>query len=79
MSPACRRADKALRAGLDPHALATVLIGAFDGPKTITNALETSSDPGQRATVFHERAHTLLALIEFALFAPGPTETAPLP
>ncbi|MDT5041142.1 MAG: hypothetical protein QOE51_2127 [Actinoplanes sp.] len=69
--------DGELRTGLDPHALAAVLIGAFDGLKTVTDALETSSDPSQRATVFHERAHTLLALIELALFVPDPTETAP--
>lgn len=71
------QADGELRTGLDAHALAIVLIGAFDGLKSITDALLTGSDPAQRARVFHERAHTLLTLIELALFVPTPSETAP--
>lgn len=71
------QADGELRTGLDPHALAAVLVGAFDGLKTITDALLTDCDAAQRAAIFHERAYTLLTLIELALFVPTPAETAP--
>ena len=62
------QAEGSLRAGLDPEAVATVLIGAFDGLKSLVDVL----DPGDGATgLFPERARTLLALLEAPLFQPG--------
>jgi TetR/AcrR family transcriptional repressor of nem operon len=62
------QAEGSLRAGLDPEAVATVLIGAFDGLKSLVDVL----DPGDKATgLFPERARTLLALLEAPLFQPG--------
>jgi AcrR family transcriptional regulator len=62
------QAEGSLRAGLDPEAVATVLIGAFDGLKSLVDVLA----PGDGATgLFPERARTLLALLEAPLFQPG--------
>jgi AcrR family transcriptional regulator len=53
------------RPGLDPHQVAVVLVGAFDGLKALTDVL----DPGTKAPeVFAERARVLLALVERGLF-----------
>jgi TetR/AcrR family transcriptional repressor of nem operon len=53
-----------LRAGLDPHHVAVVLVGAFDGLKALTDVL----NPGTQASeVFAQRAGTLLALVERGL------------
>jgi TetR/AcrR family transcriptional repressor of nem operon len=52
------------RPGLDPHHVAVVLVGAFDGLKTLTDVL----DPGTRASAaFAERAQALLAMVERGL------------
>lgn len=62
------QAEGSLRAGLDPEAVATVLIGAFDGLKSLTDVLA----PGDGATgLFPKHARTLLALLEAPLFPPG--------
>ncbi|MEU4644856.1 TetR/AcrR family transcriptional regulator [Micromonospora sp. NPDC023814] len=71
------QAEGELRTGLDPHAVAAVLVGAFDGLKTITDILTEAGDPAQRATAFQNRAHTLLALVEQALLAPSPDDAEP--
>jgi TetR/AcrR family transcriptional repressor of nem operon len=58
------QADGDLRPGVDPHHVAVVLVGAFDGLKALTDVL----DPGTRASeVFARRAQVLLALIEHGL------------
>ena len=50
--------------GLDPHEVAVVIVGAFDGLKALTDVL----DPGTRATgAFARRANTLLAIVEHGL------------
>jgi AcrR family transcriptional regulator len=55
-----------LRTGVDPHHVAVVLVGAFDGLKSITDVL----DPGsQSSAVFAERAAVLLSVTERGLFA----------
>jgi TetR/AcrR family transcriptional repressor of nem operon len=62
------QAEGSLRDGLDPEAVATVLIGAFDGLKSLVDVLA----PADGATgLFPERARTLLALLEAPLFQPG--------
>ena len=58
------QADGDLRPGVDPHHVAVVLVGAFDGLKSLTDVL----DPGARASeVFDQRAKVLLTLIEHGL------------
>jgi AcrR family transcriptional regulator len=53
-----------LRPGLDPHHVAVVLVGAFDGLKALTDVL----DPGAQALeVFAERTKALLSMIEGGL------------
>jgi TetR/AcrR family transcriptional repressor of nem operon len=52
------------RPQLDAHAVAAVLVGAFDGLKALTDVL----DPGAAAnTVFRQRVQVLLELIEHGL------------
>ena len=61
------QADGDLRAGPDPHAVAVVLVGAFDGLKTLTDVL----DPGSTASdLFARRAEVLLDLVERGLLGP---------
>jgi AcrR family transcriptional regulator len=58
------QADGDLRAGLKPELVASVLVGAFDGLKDLTDVLE----PGGKGEVaFTERVHTFLAIVELAL------------
>jgi len=58
------QADGDLRPGPDPHAVAVVLVGAFDGLKTLTDVL----DPGSAASdLFARRAEVLLDLVEHGL------------
>jgi len=53
-----------LRPGVDPHHVAVVLVGAFDGLKALTDVL----NPGARASeVFAQRAQVLLTVIEHGL------------
>jgi len=53
-----------LRPGPDPHAVAVVLVGAFDGLKTLTDVL----NPGSEASgLFTRRAEVLLDLVEHGL------------
>ena len=55
-----------LRAGLKPESIASVLVGAFDGLKDLTDVLE----PGvEGRAAFTERVHTLLAIVELALIS----------
>jgi AcrR family transcriptional regulator len=62
------QAEGSLRAGLDPEAVATVLIAAFDGLKSLVDVLA----PAEGATgLFPDRARTLLTLLETPLFLPG--------
>ncbi|WP_241251715.1 TetR/AcrR family transcriptional regulator [Candidatus Protofrankia californiensis] len=63
--------DGDLRTGLDPGSVAAVLVGAFDGLKSLTDILE----PTERAAFgFTERVQTLLAIVELALMnSPAPT------
>jgi hypothetical protein len=56
--------------GLDPHDVAAVLVGAFDGLKSLTDVL----DPGAEATgTFTRRADALLAMVEHGLVTAPPT------
>ena len=58
------QADGDFRPGPDPHAVAVVLVGAFDGLKTLTDVL----DPGSAASgPFTRRAEVLLDLVEHGL------------
>ncbi|MBO3753031.1 TetR family transcriptional regulator [Streptosporangiaceae bacterium NEAU-GS5] len=58
------QASGELRTGLDPHHVAVVLVGAFDGLKSLTDVL----DPGAQASeVFAERAEVLLTIVDSAL------------
>jgi AcrR family transcriptional regulator len=67
------QAEGDLRAGLDPRSVATVLIGAFDGLKGLTDILE----PAERgAGAFVRHVHTLLEIVELALM-PATTATPP--
>jgi TetR/AcrR family transcriptional repressor of nem operon len=60
------QADGDLRPGIDPHHAAVVLVGAFDGLKTLTDVL----DPGAQASeIFSQRAQMLLAMVERGLLA----------
>jgi AcrR family transcriptional regulator len=52
------------RAQLDPHAVAAVLVGAFDGLKALTDVLDPTA---QANTVFRQRVQVLLDLIEHGL------------
>jgi AcrR family transcriptional regulator len=53
-----------IRAGLRPELVASVLVGAFDGLKDLTDVL----DPGdQRGPAFAERVHAFLEIVELAL------------
>ena len=53
-----------LRPELDPHHVAVVLVGAFDGLKVLTDVL----NPGAQASeIFAHRAQVLLAMIERGL------------
>ncbi len=65
------QADGDLRRGLDPHAVAAVLVGSFDGLKTITDALRGGADRAEHTASFHQRAEALLALVELALILPA--------
>ncbi|POM22479.1 HTH-type transcriptional regulator QacR [Actinomadura rubteroloni] len=58
------QANGELRAGPDPEALAVVLVGAFDGLKSLTDVLDPGEQAGER---FAERARVLLELTELAL------------
>ena len=62
-----------LRSGLDPVTVATVLVGAFDGLKSLTDVLEPAEDVAGR---FAERARTLLAVVELALLTEPPPSGA---
>ena len=58
------QADGDLRSGPDPHAVAVVLVAAFDGLKTLTDVL----DPGaEDSEIFTRRAGVLLDLVEHGL------------
>ena len=60
------QADGDLRPGPDPHVVAVVLVGAFDGLKTLTDVL----DPGSSASdLFTRRAGALLDLVEHGLLS----------
>jgi AcrR family transcriptional regulator len=60
------QADGDLRPGPDPHAVAVVLVAAFDGLKTLTDVL----DPGaEDSEIFTRRAGVLLDLVEQGLLA----------
>ncbi len=59
--------DRTIRAGLDPDAVATVLVGAFDGLKALIDVIPP---PGRAAAEFADRIQTLLAIVEAALI-PG--------
>ncbi|MET8152093.1 TetR/AcrR family transcriptional regulator C-terminal ligand-binding domain-containing protein [Actinoplanes sp. NPDC049668] len=61
------QADGGLRAGLEPELVASVLVGAFDGLKDLTDVLE----PGGDVAAFADRVRTLLAIVELALFTPA--------
>jgi TetR/AcrR family transcriptional repressor of nem operon len=50
-----------LRTDLDPHQLATVLVGAFDGLKDLTDILQLDQP------AFAQHVRTLAALVELAL------------
>jgi TetR/AcrR family transcriptional repressor of nem operon len=53
-----------IRRELDPHAVAVVLVGAFDGLKTLTDVL----DPGSAdSRLFTRRAEVLLDVVEHGL------------
>jgi len=58
------QADGDLRSDLDPHHVAVVLIGAFDGLKSLTDVLDSGT---QVATAFSQRAQVLLAIVERGL------------
>jgi len=58
------QADGDLRSDLDPHHVAVVLIGAFDGLKSLTDVLGSGT---QVATAFSQRAQVLLAIVERGL------------
>ena len=58
------QADGDMRTGLDPASVAVVLVGAFDGLKSLTDILEPTERAAGR---FTERAQTLLAMVELAL------------
>jgi AcrR family transcriptional regulator len=58
------QADGELRAGLDPHAVAVVLVGAFDGLKTLSDVLDPGSDASQ---LFDRRAQVLFDVVERGL------------
>jgi AcrR family transcriptional regulator len=58
------QADGDIRPGPDPHAVAVVMVGAFDGLKTLTDVL----DPGSEASpLFTKRAAVLLDVVERGL------------
>ena len=59
-----------LRPGLDPHHVAVVLVGAFDGLKALTDVLDPS---GQTPELFAQRAHALLAIVEHGLLVEPPS------
>jgi TetR/AcrR family transcriptional repressor of nem operon len=60
------QADGDLRPGIDAHHAAVVLVGAFDGLKTLTDVL----NPGAQASeIFSQRAQVLLAMVERGLLA----------
>jgi AcrR family transcriptional regulator len=53
-----------IRAGLQPDLVASVLVGAFDGLKDLTDVL----DPGEgRQAAFAQRVHAFLEIVEIAL------------
>jgi len=58
------QADGDLRSDLDPHHVAVVLIGAFDGLKSLSDVLGSGT---QVATAFSQRAQVLLAIVERGL------------
>jgi TetR/AcrR family transcriptional repressor of nem operon len=59
------QSDGSVRAGLDPDAVAAVLVGAFDGLKSLVDVLEP---PARAPEVFADRVRTLLAMVQTALF-----------
>jgi AcrR family transcriptional regulator len=61
------QAGGSLRRGLDPGAVAAVLVGSFDGLKALVDVLEPPERAGQ---VFAERVQTLLAIVDTALVVP---------
>ncbi|WP_250285615.1 MULTISPECIES: TetR family transcriptional regulator [unclassified Frankia] len=56
-----------LRTGLDPDAVAAVLVAAFDGLKSLTDVLDEPAGPSR----FIDRAKVLGQLVEWALCEPG--------
>lgn len=77
------QADGDLRPGLAPENVATVLVGAFDGLKALSDVLNPIVDPHCAASAFRARAQTLLAITELALLSPtgavGTVDTAARP
>lgn len=61
------QADGSIQRGFDPDSVATVLVGAFDGIKSLVDVLEP---PARAADVFTDRMQTLLGLVETALLSP---------
>jgi AcrR family transcriptional regulator len=57
-----------LRTGLRPELIASVLVGAFDGIKDLTDVLEPG---GKGGPAFTERVNTFRAIVELALVVPG--------
>ncbi|MFI5915120.1 TetR family transcriptional regulator [Dactylosporangium sp. NPDC051541] len=53
-----------LRAGLDPQAVAAILVGAFDGLKSLTDVLDPGHEAGERFTT---QALVLLDLVRHGL------------
>jgi len=58
------QADGDLRPGPDPHAVAVVLVAAFDGLKTLTDVLNPDAEGSE---LFARRAAVLLDLVEHGL------------
>jgi len=58
------QAEGDLRPGPDPHAVAVILVGAFDGLKTLTDVLNPGSETSE---LFTRRAEALLDLVEHGL------------
>ena len=60
------QAEGDFRAGLDAHDVAVVLVGAFDGLKSLTDVLNPGTEASQ---TFTQRARALLSMIEHGLLA----------
>jgi hypothetical protein len=59
------QADGDMRRGPDPHAVAVVLVGAFDGLKTLTDVLQPGSGASE---LFTRRAEVLLDVVGRGLY-----------